>query len=53
LQNLAERVKGGFVIEASKHQFNIPAMTHSQIENIVASLEEMKYSISNRVNVIN
>jgi hypothetical protein len=53
LENLAERVKGGFVIEATKHQFNIPAMTHSQIENIVASLEEMKYSISNRVNVIN
>ena len=53
LENLAERVKGGFVIEATKHQFNIPAMTHSQIENIVASLEEMKYSISNRVNIIN
>jgi hypothetical protein len=52
LENLAERVKGGFVIEATKHQFNIPAMTHSQIENIVASLEEMKYSISNRVNII-
>jgi hypothetical protein len=52
LENLAERVKGGFVIEASKHQFNIPAMTHVQIENIVASLEEMKYSISNRVNII-
>lgn len=52
LENLAERVKGGFVIEASKHQFNIPSMTHVQIENIVASLEEMKYSISNRVNII-
>jgi hypothetical protein len=52
LENLAERVKGGFVLEATKHQFNIPAMTHSQIENIVASLEEMKYSISNRVNII-
>jgi len=52
LENLAEKVKGGFVIEATKHQFNIPAMTHSQIENIVASLEEMKYSISNRVNII-
>ena len=52
LENLAERVKGGFVLEATKHQFNIPAMTHVQIENIVASLEEMKYSISNRVNII-
>jgi hypothetical protein len=53
LENLAEKVKGGFVLEATKHQFNIPAMTHVQIENIVASLEEMKYSISNRVNIIN
>jgi len=52
LENLAEKVKGGFVIEATKHQFNIPAMTHVQIENIVASLEEMKDSISNRVNII-
>jgi hypothetical protein len=52
LENLAEKVKEGFVTEASKHQFNIPAMTHVQIENIVASLEEMKCSISNRVNII-
>jgi len=52
LENLAEKVKEGFVTEASKHQFNIPAMTHVQIENIVASLEEMKHSISNRVNII-
>jgi hypothetical protein len=52
LENLAEKVKGGFVLEATKHQFNIPSMTHVQIENIVASLEEMKYSISNRVNII-
>ena len=49
LQNLADKAKDGFVIEASKHQFNIPAMTHSQIENIVASLDEMKNSISKRV----
>jgi len=49
LQNLAEKAKEGFVSEASKHQFNIPAMTHSQIENIVSSLEEMKDYISKRV----
>lgn len=52
LENLAERVKGGFVIEASKHQFNIPAMTHSQIENIAASLDEMKNTLSKRVSSI-
>ena len=49
LQNLAEKAKEGFVSEASKHQFNIPAMTHSQIENIVSSLEQMKDYISKRV----
>jgi len=49
LQNLAEKAKEGFVSEASKHQFNIPAMTHSQIENIVSSLKEMKDYISKRV----
>jgi hypothetical protein len=52
LENLAEKVKGGFVLEATKHQFNIPAMTHVQIENIVASLEEMKNTLSKRVSSI-
>jgi hypothetical protein len=49
LQNLADKAKEGFVTEASKHQFNIPAMTYVQIENIVASLDEMRNSISKRV----
>ena len=49
LQNLAEIAKQGFVIEAKKHQFNIPAMTHSQIQNIVDSLDEMRVSVSKRV----
>jgi hypothetical protein len=52
LQNLADRAKDGFVIEASKHQFNIPAMTHFQIENIAASLCEMKNALSKRVSSI-
>jgi hypothetical protein len=52
LQNLADKAKQGFVIEASKHQFNIPAMTHAQIENIAASLDEMKYTLSKRVSTI-
>jgi hypothetical protein len=52
LQNLADRAKDGFVIEASKHQFNIPAMTHFQIENIAASLYEMKNTLSKRVSTI-
>lgn len=49
LQNLAEKAKSGFIIESSKHQFNIPPMSHIQINTIVTSLEEMKHSISSRV----
>jgi hypothetical protein len=49
LENLAEVAKQGFVTEAKKHQFNIPAITYSQIENIVASLDMMKNSVSKRV----
>jgi hypothetical protein len=52
LQNLALKAKEGFVIEASKHQFNIPAMTHAQIESIAASLDEMKNTLSKRVSTI-
>jgi len=49
LQDLTERAKEGFITEAKKHEFNIPAITHSQIENIVASLNEMKDQLSKRI----
>jgi len=49
LQNLAEKAKEGFIIESTKHQFNIPPMSHIQINTIVTSLEEMRNSISSRV----
>jgi len=49
LENLAEVAKQGFVTEASKHEFNIPAMTYSQIENIVSQLDDMRASVSKRV----
>lgn len=49
LENLAEVAKQGFVTEASKHEFNIPAMSQAQIEDIVSSLSEMKASVSKRV----
>jgi hypothetical protein len=52
LEDLAAKAKGGFVIEASKHQFNIPAMTHAQIESIAASLDEMRNTLSKRVSVV-
>jgi len=49
LQNLAEKAKEGFIMESTKHQFNIPPMSHIQINTIVTSLEEMRNSISSRV----
>lgn len=49
LENLADIAKQGFVTEAKKHQFNIPAMTYSQIENIVSQLDDMRASVSKRV----
>lgn len=49
LDDLAMKAKIGFVVEASKHQFNIPAMEHNQIDLIVASLDEMRASLSSRV----
>jgi len=52
LQNLVDKAKEGFVMEATKHQFNIPPMTHAQIESIAASLDEMKNTLSKRVSTI-
>ncbi len=49
LENLAEVAKQGFVTEANKHEFNIPAMSQAQIEDIVSSLSEMRASVSKRV----
>lgn len=49
LQDLFIKAKEGFVVEASKHQFNIPQMSDRIINNIVASLEDMKSSIQDRV----
>ena len=49
LENLAEVAKQGFVTEAQKHEFNIPAMNQAAIENIVSCLDEMRHSVSKRV----
>jgi hypothetical protein len=42
-------VKDGFVAESKKHQFNMPHISTRDIENIVASLDEMKNEISKRI----
>ena len=52
LENLKEEVKKGFIAEVSKHQFNLPTITTSEISNIVNSLNDMKKSIDNRVQKI-
>lgn len=49
LDNLTERAKEGFAVEAKKHSFNIPQISSEQIMDIVASLEKMKEVISERV----
>lgn len=52
LQSLEEKVKAGFVAEAKKYDFNLPHISAAEIKNIVASLEDMRHEISNRINVI-
>jgi hypothetical protein len=52
LQSLEEKVKAGFVAEAKKYDFNLPHISASEIKNIVASLEDMKHEIANRINFI-
>jgi hypothetical protein len=52
LESLAEKAKKGFVAETTKYQFNLPAMSTTEISNIVKSLSKMKNAISKRVSVI-
>lgn len=49
LEDLTEKAKDGFVAESKKHEFNLPHISTREIENIVASLDEMKYEISKRI----
>ena len=52
LEGLANRAKEGFVTEAKKHAFNMPPISHAQIDNIVESLEGMKAALSSRIQII-
>ena len=49
LEGLTEKAKDGFVAESKKHEFNMPHISTREIENIVASLDEMKSEISKRI----
>ena len=52
LESLVEKAKEGFATEAKKYEFNIPQISHKEINNIVLSLNEMKSKITKRVSTI-
>jgi len=49
LESLTEKVKEGFATEAKKYEFNLPQISASEINMIVANLSEMKTKIKDRV----
>jgi len=49
LESLTEKVKDGFATEAKKYEFNLPQISASEINMIVANLSEMKSKIKDRV----
>ena len=52
LEFLKEKAKDGFAAESRKYEFNMPAISAVEINNIVNSLSEMKAKISKRVSTI-
>lgn len=52
LEGLEAKAKEGFTTEVNKHEFNIPHMTYTEIEDIVANLSRMRETISKRVSTI-
>ena len=52
LESLEEKAKEGFTKEAKKYEFNIPAISQKEINNITLSLNEMKNKITKRVSTI-
>ena len=52
LESLAEKAKEGFAAESKKYEFNMPAISATEITNIVNSLSQMKATISKRVSLI-
>lgn len=43
------KIKNNFATESLKHSFNFPAISNTEIKNIVKSLKQMKNEIKNRV----
>ena len=49
LESLAEKAKEGFATESKKYEFNMPAISASEINTIVSNLSDMKTKIKDRV----
>jgi hypothetical protein len=49
LESLTEKAKDGFSAEAKKYEFNLPHISASEINTIVANLSDMKSKIKDRV----
>ncbi len=52
LESLSEKAIEAFAEEAKKYQFNLPAISKSEIENIVLTLDRIKNDIGSRVQKI-
>ena len=49
LEDLAETTQLNFIVEAAKHEFNLPQISSIEIKNIIHSLEHIKFEISKRI----
>lgn len=52
LEDLETNITLGFVAESVKYDFNMPAISSSEIASITRSLQDMKSELSNRVTII-
>jgi len=52
LESLVEKAKEGFATESKKYEFNLPAISASEINTIVSNLNEIKDKIKDRVTTI-
>jgi len=52
LEDLETNITTGFIAESIKYDFNIPAISSSEIASITRSLQDMKSELSDRVTII-
>ena len=49
LEDLSTKARDGFIAEAKKYEFNLPALSVAEVHTIVRSLDEIKQEISKRI----